>query len=223
MRLSTSVCVALFTLALILAAMAQVRGPELSVQGRVNGNTLTSSELPGVSLDFAKSLTYAGGQRFTLYDVAEAEQHFFVETGPQESIRRFYWIQFEHYLPTNDHQYKYKADRVAKLGDVEFITDTRVFANYAGIESNPASDSAKMRAFFRSKGYRLPDGLARARCFYLPDSSRRSELMIIYGETLTQADLGAAIPAEESADVKYPEVAARVIAHMGQGVTIRRR
>jgi hypothetical protein len=48
--------------------------------------------------------------------------------------------------------------------------------------------------------------------------------MIIYGEALSQADLdGKAIPPDESADVKYPQLAASVIAHMGRGVTIRRR
>ena len=211
-------------LALALAASAQVSSDESSLQGQVKGQTLSSPELPGVSLEFAKSLTYAGGQRFKLYGVAIAEQHFFVETGPQESVRRFYWVQFEHYLPTNDHRYRYKAERVAKIGDLDFITDTRVFAQYFGKESNPASDSARMKAFFKAKGYRMPDAIVRARCFYLPDSSNRSELMIIYGEALTQADLdGVAIPAEESADAKYPQLAAKVIEHVGSGVAIRRR
>jgi hypothetical protein len=220
MPLWKSACALLFTVALI---QAQTPEREAAVQGQVKGNALTSPELPGVSLDFAKSLSYAGAQRFTLYGVAEAEQHFFVEAGPQKSIRRFYWVQFEHYLPTNDHHYDYKPDRVTKLGDLEFITDTRIFANYAGIEPKPESDGWRMRALFRNQGYRLPEGLVRARCFYMPDSRRRSELMIIYGE-MTPADLGGAvIPQEEPADSKYPQAAARVIAHMAEGVTIRRR
>ena len=125
---------------------------------------------------------------------------------------------------SNEHRYKYKADRVAKLGDLDFITDTKVIAHYFGSESNPASDSAKAKAFFKAKGYRMPDAVVRARCFYLPDSSNRSELMMIYGEALTPADLdGAAIPAGESADVKYPQLAAKVIEHLGRGVIIHRR
>ena len=100
----------------------------------------------------------------------------------------------------------------------------RVFAHYFGNVANPASDSARAKAFFTAKGYRMPDAMVRARCFYLPDSSNRSELMIIYGEALTQADLnGAAIPADESADVKYPQLAAKVIAHFASGVIIHPR
>jgi hypothetical protein len=80
------------------------------------------------------------------------------------------------------------------------------------------------RSGFKAKGYQIPDGIVRARCFYLPDSSNRSELMIIYAEVLTQADLnGAAIPTEESADVKYPQLAAKVIENLRRGVTIRRQ
>jgi hypothetical protein len=211
-------------LALVLAARAQASDDESILQGLVKGQTLASPELPGVSLDFAKSLAYAGGQRFNLYGVAIAEQHFFVETGSEGAIRRFYWVQFEHYLATNDHRYKYKAERVAKIGDLDFITDTRLFAHYQGNITNPASDSAKAKAFFTAKGFRMPDAMVRARCFYLPDNTNRSELMIIYGEALTQADLnGEAVPAEESADVKYPHLAARVIQHLSEGVIIHRR
>lgn len=224
MRLTASAYTALFVLALAGAANVQVSSDESSLQGQVKGQTLSSPELPGVSLNFAKPLTYAGGQRFNLYGVAVAEQHFFVETTAEGTVRRYYWVQFEHYLPTNEHRYKYKTERVAKIGDLDFITDTRVFARYFGNESNPASDSAKAKTFFKAKGYRMPDAIVRARCFYLPDSSNRSELMIIYGEALTEADLGGtAIPADEPADVKYPQLAARVIENLGRGVVIRRR
>ena len=211
-------------LALVLAASAHASDDESVLQGVVKGQTLTSAELPGVSLDFAKSLTYAGGQRFNLYGVAIAEQHFFVETGPQNAIRRFYWVQFEHYLATNGHQYHYKPERIAKIGDLDFITDTRLIAHYFGNVSNPASDSAKAKAFFAAKGFRMPDAMVRARCFYLPDSSNRSELMIIYGEALSPSDLNAeAIPTEESGDAKYPQLAAKMIENLRRGLNIQRR
>jgi len=222
MRLPVLACTAV--LALALTANAQLSSDESTLQGRVTGQTLTSPELPGLSLDFAKSFAYGGGQRFILYGVAVAEQHFFVETSVDGLLRRFYWVQFEHYLPTNQSHYRYNPERVAKIGDFDFITDTRVFAHYFGTPSKPDSDSAKAKAFFAAKGYRMPDAIVRARCFYLPDSSNRSELMIIYGEALSQADLdGTAIPAEESADVKFPKLAAKVIEHVGSGVSIRRR
>jgi len=33
-------------------------------------------------------------------------------------------------ISVNDHRYKYKAERVVKAGDLDFIVDTRMFAHY---------------------------------------------------------------------------------------------
>jgi len=47
------------------------------------GNTLVSDSLPKLKLKFGKDFKYVGGQTFILYDVARAEQHFYVDADSQ--------------------------------------------------------------------------------------------------------------------------------------------
>src|SRR5580765_2319703 len=81
----------------LTAAVAQIR--------IVKDRTLTSTQLPAVQLEFSKPFKYAGGHSFILYEVANAEQHFFVDADKDGTIKRMYWIQFEGYLPSNTHTY----------------------------------------------------------------------------------------------------------------------
>src|SRR6476620_7661115 len=71
------------------------KSPGLLPQREARGRTLRSSFDPAVCLQFSDQYSYAGGQRFILYGVADAEQHFFVDAGPDRVLRSFYWIQFE--------------------------------------------------------------------------------------------------------------------------------
>ncbi len=59
----------------------------LEVKRTVKGQTLTSTENPAVQLKFDPSFRYIGGHNFILYDVANAEQHFFVDADAQGRIR----------------------------------------------------------------------------------------------------------------------------------------
>jgi len=79
--------------------------PERTVSGQV----LSSGHAPMARLALASSFKYAGGQRFILYGVADAEQHFFVDADEAGSIRSFYWVQFEHFLPGKGEAYNYPA------------------------------------------------------------------------------------------------------------------
>src|SRR5262245_30206936 len=81
--------------------------PSRSVRDQV----LTSTEMPAVKLKFDKEFKYVDGQSFILYDVARAEQHFFVDADEKGRIKRMYWVQFEGYLPSNKHTYRYKATK----------------------------------------------------------------------------------------------------------------
>ena len=47
----------------------------------VKDRTLTSTQMPAVRLEFSQPFRYAGGHSFILYEVANAEQHFFVGGG----------------------------------------------------------------------------------------------------------------------------------------------
>ena len=61
------------------------------------------------TITFDLAVSHIGSQRFTLYGVADAEQHFFVDADLSNTIRRFYWLQFEHYLASNNDHYKLHA------------------------------------------------------------------------------------------------------------------
>src|SRR4030095_14877369 len=120
----------------------------------VKGQVLTSTETPAVKIEFDNAFKYVGGHDFILYDVARAEQHFFVDADKEGRIKRMYWVQFEGYLPSNTHTYRYEVNKTANIGGLEFIAD----AHARNIKRNPGrpdSDSARGRAFLESKGYRM--------------------------------------------------------------------
>ena len=208
-------------LALLMALFGQT-ADHGKLERQVSGQVLTSGSNPAVQITFDQSFKYAGGQSFILYGVAEAEQHFFVQTSAGGKVERFYWLQFEHYLPDNQHQYDYPPTRTLEAGGLTFVHDTRIFSDYAGGSSNPQSDSGKTRELFKNAGLNLPAHMARIRMFHLTDSSRRSELMIIYGEALE--DKAAAGSADGvSADEQAPEIALRLRQHALEAMKIQKR
>ena len=155
-----------------------------AVQRTVTNNTLVSRVDPSITLDFDKTLPYAGSQSFLIFHVAAAEQYLFVDAGPGKSIRRFYWVQFEHYLPDNKFIYDYTGieQRPLQIGPLTFLQDTAVVPDYFTGDNRPGSDSEAALNLLRSKGYRVDGTFTRVRMFYLPDASKRKELMLIYGE-----------------------------------------
>jgi hypothetical protein len=191
----------------------------------VSGQTLFSVRDPAAHLEFASNFKYAGGQRFILYGVADAEQHLFVDADPEGSIRSFYWVQFEHYLPGKGDTYNYSGRPLVKVGPLEFSADTKVFAEYSKtvLDFRPQkdSDSARVGQFLNGKGLKPPAAAARVRMFYLPDSGHRSELMIIYVEALSPADIAPGdLPRESPADEKWPAIAKRVTEDALRGLSI---
>ena len=161
-------------------------------QRSVRGQTLTSQGMPAIRLKFDKAFKYAGSQEFILYDVAHAEQHFFVEADKEGRVKRFYWIQFEGYLPSNNHSHNYKANKTIKLAGLDFIAD----AYAININANPGrsdSDGNRARTFLESKGYRMKSNdVMLQRLVQLIDKEKRNELMIIYTEDLSEQRLTAA-------------------------------
>jgi hypothetical protein len=168
----------------------QIRAAQKEARS-VNGQVLTSNEMPAVRLEFGKEFKYVGSQSFILYDVARAEQHFFVDADKQNRIRRLYWIQFEGYLPNNTHSYRYKVNHLVNIGGLDFIAD-----GYArNLKANPGradSDGSRARSFLESKGYRLAsDDVLSERLVHMVDKEKRNELMIIYAEDLSRMGLVA--------------------------------
>jgi hypothetical protein len=157
----------------------------------VNGQVLTSNEMPAVRLEFDKEFKYVGSQSFILYDVARAEQHFFVDADEENRIKRLYWLQFEGYLPNNTHSYSYKVNHLVNIGGLDFIAD----AYARNIKANPGradSDGSRARTFLERKGYRLAsDDVLSERLVHMVDKEKRNELMIIYTEDLNRMGLVA--------------------------------
>jgi hypothetical protein len=159
------------------APLAQVRA--------VHSQTLTSPGSPKVEITFKKAFRYIGGDRFPLYGVAEAEQHLFVDADETKNVRRLYWVQFEGYLPSNQHTYDYSSDPTIESAGWKWHTNTKM--RPATTKWSADSDGGHMLALLEAKGYRLKGDYARLRLVHLTDESKRSELMIIYMEPATGA------------------------------------
>ena len=189
---------------LLTVAFAQTNPP---ITRTVSGQVLTSKDTPAVRLEFDKAFKYAGSQTFLLYNVAVAEQHFFVDADKDDHMKRFFWIQFEGYLPANTHTYDYKSPRIVNAGGFDFFAD--VYArSLKGDLGRPDSDGNRARAFLSSKGLQMiGTEILSQRLVHLVDATKRNELMIIYIEDLSDTGLTAADLSEGgAARARWPEI-----------------
>ncbi|MEK6279283.1 MAG: hypothetical protein AABN95_02920 [Acidobacteriota bacterium] len=190
---------------------------------KVRGQTLTSTHLPAVRIKFDKAFKYVGHQSFVLYDVANAEQHFFVDADKQGRIKRMYWVQFEGYLPNNTHSYQYKAIKTVDIGGLSFVADAQAI-NVKGNIGRADSDGNRARAFLVSKGYRMAsDEFLMQRLVHLIDESKRNELLIIYLEDLSGMKLTAADLAKNgAAAARWDEISKGLLNRATRGIEITR-
>lgn len=154
----------------------------------VRGNTIVSPELPKAELTFGSAFHYMGGQQVNLYGMAEAEQHLFVKPRKDSVvIEAFYWVQFEHRLPSDSNTYNYPADHKTDIGGLSFVYDVKSWPDYASMQlDDPKSDSAAITRLLEESKLKFPSRVVRVRMFHLPTPDRRTELMIIYGEALPE-------------------------------------
>ena len=191
----------------LLSSPAIARGAQLR---KVDGGTLISTADPAASFTFDEAFPYAGGQSIDILKVAGAEQYFFIDAAPDRSIRRFYWVQFEHYYPSNTDTYDYSGipQKPVALGRLAFMGDVRVSPDYFTMDDRPGSDSKAAANFLRAKGFKLDGTFVSLRLFHLPDTTKRRELMIIYGEILpegaSEKSVTAGITARAQANIKVP-------------------
>lgn len=199
MRLRASALLFLLLPSVLVAQTAKLR--------EVRGDTLLSTAEPKASLVFAKSFRYAGGQTIDIMKVAGAEQHFFIDAAADHAIRRFYWVQFEHYYPDNTATYDYSGieQKPVRIGRLEFMGDVRVIPKYFTEDNRPGSDSKAAEDFLRARGYRIDGTFAALRLFHLPDATKRRELMIIYGEI---------VPNESAEGKMKSEITAHAVANL---------
>ena len=163
-----------------LVALLGILSSSASAQRRVEGNAVYSDSLPSIILQVDSSLTYLGTQRFVLYNVAQAEQHFFAELEGQR-IKRYVWIQFEGYLPGTSHTYDYSRDSTIAMWDRTIYHNSSLRATPA-TEPRPDSDGARARRFLRERGLTFAPSMLYHRLVWLIDRPARNELMVIYME-----------------------------------------
>jgi hypothetical protein len=187
MRLSLAATLVLLT--------PSILGAQAAVTRQVNGDTLISQADPAGRFVFAAPFRFAGSQAVDVVKVAGAEQFFFVEAAADKSIKRFYWVQFEQYYPSNTYTYDFSQfqQKPVPLGRLIFQGDVRVRANYFTMDPRPGSDSKAGRDLLRARGFNVDGTFATLRMFYLPDTTKRRELMIIYGERVPEGTTEAAV------------------------------
>jgi len=180
-----SLC-ALLLLAGLAAVPAAAQVPS-TLAARVEANRVIHPGEPVLTIRVPARATYVGGERFTLYDLADCEIHVFVEADAAKRIRRFYWVQFESYLPSRpDARYNYgESDRRMGLwGATAWVRPSLVDS---ARQVRPGSDTERFRAILGRAGYTAPPHFLAVRMVRLLDDSQdtghgRRELMLIYAE-----------------------------------------
>ncbi len=198
-------------------------GTNVSAPRHVRGRTVFSEQSPKVELSVGKGYRFIGTQQVDLYGVAEAEQYVFARQGRDNTVESFYWVQFEHFLPSNDRTYNYGSKNTTQIGDLPFIYNVGSWPDYgAEMAGNPASDGAGIERLLEKRQLSFPHRAAHVRMF-LPSADHRSELMIIYGEALPQS---SAIPVREKGldlGEESPESAQMLLEHARRDLVIHSR
>jgi hypothetical protein len=199
-------------------------GTSANAVRHVRGRTIFSEESPKAELSVPRGFRFIGTQQVNLYGVAEAEQYLFARSGPDKIVKRFYWIQFEHFLPTNNHTYNYDSTRTTQIGDLQFIYNVGSWPDYAAaVAGDPASDGAAMERLLAKQHLSFPQKAVHVRMFHLPSADHRTELMIIYGEALPQ---DTAVPVRNGGvqlDTESPSSAQMFLEHARQGLVVQTR
>jgi len=211
------------SIALISSLAFAQNAPTPPAQRQAQGQTIVSNELPAADLTFGKDFRYVGAQVVNLYGNADAEQHLFVKGTASGPVQAFYWVQFEHLLPTNKMTYDYKFDYSTAIGGLQFIYDVKSFPDYAAMEvEDPRSDGAAIARLLAQHNLAFPKRAAHVRMFHLPTADRRTELMIIYGEAVPE---DSKIPVRGEGlrlDGAFPDAANTLLDHAREDLTIRK-
>ena len=177
--------------ALTMAALAAApAGPEVpsAPQAKVEANRVIH---PGerITVHVPATATHIGSERFSLYDVADAEVHVFIDAGADKRMRRLWWLQFESYLPSvPQHHYDYSDNRRGELGGV--TTWMRAGPTATNHPMRAGSDREHVFGILTRAGIPIPGEVMNVRMVQLLDDPKgtgkgaRRELMVIYSENL---------------------------------------
>lgn len=208
-----------------MAATFMVLAPlPAAAQRTVSGQRLTSTVNPALDITVAPPLRYLGSQSFILYDVADAEQHFFVESDGGE-VTRLVWIQFEA-MRNSTGRYGYESSPVIQRWNRDLHSDAyATITPAADAEPRADSDGARMRTFLRNKGFTFPRDVLMQRLVWVPTADRRSEVMVIYAETLREPGVTSAElrPGGARREELWPRIAASLLERATAALTMTSR
>jgi hypothetical protein len=178
-RASLQIAIAVSVVLVLIAGSALAEGR------RIQGKTIISGALPKANVTIRDSMSFIGTQKFNLFGNSEAEQYIFVEKGANNTVSRFYLIQFEHDLPGNKFKHNYSSMKPTHLGKLQFNYDVKNFTDLAAVlAKDKGSDGAAMVRFLSQNHLSMSHKTTIVRMYHLPSADRRSELVIIYGEAL---------------------------------------
>lgn len=173
-------------MAVAAPASAAVPTPERIQQK----NSIFSRADPAATVRVPRGAVYVGAERWPLYDVADCELHVFVEADANKQVKRFYWIQFEQYLPQQPGaQYDY-----AKPVNVREVHWGKTWWRRArfgptGETPQPGSELVRVYGLITKSGYSLPPHMINVRLVHMLDDPEntgrgRKELILFYNEDM---------------------------------------
>jgi len=186
-------------------------------------------KVEGLTVRVPKQATYFGSERFTLYDVADAEVHVFAEVDARKRMRRLYWVQFESYLPSRpDARYDYgESDRRMNLNGV--TTWVRSNPVPTAGPMRPGSDREHVMAILNRAGVAIPPEVMNVRMVQLLDDPKgtgygRKELMVIYSEDLALSGKNLAeLRTDGKLNASWAPIEEALIARAMKAVQVKRR
>ena len=190
----------------------------------ISGRMVHSLRDPEVQIRLPDDVNYIGADRFVLtkpklgdFDVCEL--HVFVDADKSGSLRKLYWVQFEHLLPKYPKlHYTYDSPRHATIGGMDFYVDIEVSD---GIEKpRPGSDGEHFYNLLAARGYKRAP-MMFVRLVNLIDAGKRKELMIIAGKDLPAGLTAASVKKGGSAYAQWPAIEQSLIEWAVSSIVIK--
>lgn len=181
-----------------------------------------------ITIRLPETAVHVGSERFSLYDVADAEVHVFVEADKERRIRRLYWVQFESYLPSRPELAYDYADGNRKI---------ELAGTATWLRAGPASTSGPMRAgsdrehvigILKRAGIAIPAEVMNVRLVQLLDDPAgtgkgRRELMVIYSEDLAPTGKRLAdLMTDDKPNADWAPLERELVGRATESVTIER-
>jgi hypothetical protein len=198
---------------------AQTPKPERTIQG----HSVTDVASPRLRIQLPKTAKFAGSERWMLFGVADCEVEVFVEAGKNKVVQRYYWIQFEGYLPDKPNStYDYSSNETRKIDGLDFYIRARFGPNDDA--AKPGSEVEHIRRLLQAAGYTLPAGMMNVRLVHLPSEDHRREVMVIFAEDLAPEGVQwQDLMPEGKAAAKWPVLQQTVLAHAMKNIQFSQR